>query len=196
MLAQRLAGFPPDQWVRVGVDGPAAARPGGLAQALADEMPSRGRPALHVSTAGFLRPASVRLELGRTNPDSYYEGWVDLGGLRREALDPLEPGGSGRVLPSLWDPVTDRATRAGYVELPPGGILLVSGDLLLGGGLPFDLTVHFDLSPAALARLTPPSLAWTLPAFARYADEVDPAAFADFVIRANDPAHPALVERD
>ncbi len=194
MLAQRLASFPPGQWVRAAIDGPPAARPPDLAARLAQEMPARGRPALHVSTDKFLRPASVRLEQGRTNPDSYYEGWVDAGGLRREVLDPLAPGGTGRVLPSLWDPVTDRATRADYVSLAPGGVLLVSGDLLLGGELPFDLTVHFELSPAALARRTPSELAWTLPAYERYADEVNPASFADIVIRANDPAHLALVE--
>lgn len=59
--------------------------------------------------------------------------------------------------------------------------------------LPRHWCVHLEMSPAALARRTPADLAWTLPAYARYTDEVDPAAFADIVVRANDPAHPALV---
>ncbi|MFD0783943.1 uridine kinase, partial [Micromonospora azadirachtae] len=35
---------------------------------------------------------------------------------------------------------------------------------------------------------------WTLPAFDRYATEVDPASFADVVVRVDDPRRPALVE--
>jgi hypothetical protein len=106
-------------------------------------------------------------------------------------LDPLGPGGSGRVLPSLRDPVTDRSTRAGYVELPPGGVLVLDGPLLLGQGLPLDLTVHLRLSRAALERRTDPAERWTLPAYERYAREVLPEESADVVVRADDPRHPA-----
>ncbi|MFF4811690.1 uridine kinase [Micromonospora chersina] len=195
-LADRLAGAAAPGRLRVAVDGPPAAEPDALAAALVDPLRAAGRPVLHVRAADFLRPASIRLEHGRTNPDAYYEGWVDEAGLRREVLDPAGPDGSGRLLPSLWDADADRASRAPYVELPPGGVVLVSGTLLLGGGLPFDVAVHLVLSPAALGRRTDPELRWTLPAFARYADEVDPASFADVVVRADDPRHPALVERD
>ncbi|MEH1102877.1 uridine kinase [Micromonospora sp. CPCC 205561] len=193
-LAERLAGTDPAGRPRVAVDGAPAAGPDELAAALVDPLRALGRPALHVRAADFLRPASLRLEHGRNNPDAYYESWVDEPGLRREVLDPAGPGGTGRVLPSLWDARADRASRVPYVELPPGGVLLVSGALLLGGSLPFDLTVHLVLSPAALARRTDAALRWTLPAFARYADEVAPASFADVVVRADDPRHPALVE--
>ncbi|MFG3558468.1 uridine kinase [Micromonospora sp. NPDC047557] len=180
--------------LRVAVDGAPAAGPDELAAALVDPLRARGRPVLHVRAADFLRPASLRFELGRTNPDAYYEGWNDEAGLRREVLDPAGPGGDGRVLPSLWDAVADRASRARYVDLPPGGVVLVSGALLLGGALPFDVTVHLQLSPAALRRRTEPADEWTLPAFDRYAEEVVPASFADVVVRADDPRHPALVQ--
>ncbi|RIV41374.1 nucleoside/nucleotide kinase family protein [Micromonospora radicis] len=193
-LAERLARAQPAGRLRVGVDGPPAARPEELAAALVDPLRALGRPALHIRTEDFLRPASVRLERGRTNPDAYYEGWVDEAGLRREVLDPAGPHGSGRLLPSLWDARADRASRAGYLELPPGGVVLVSGAFLLGGGLPFDVTVHLELSAAALGRRTHPDLAWTLPAFGRYTDEVVPAAFADLVVRVDDPRRPAIVE--
>ncbi|SCF10086.1 hypothetical protein GA0070558_12833 [Micromonospora haikouensis] len=195
-LTERLVAADPPGRLRVAVDGAPAAGPDELAAALVDPLRALGRPVLHVRAADFLRPASVRLEFGRTNPDAYYEGWVDEPGLRREVLDPAGPGGSGRILPSLWDPRTDRASRAGYVTLPPHGVVLVSGALLLGGGLPVDLAVHLELSPAALARRTDPALRWTLPAFARYAEEVAPAGFADVVVRIDDPRHPALVEPD
>ncbi|MDF9812019.1 hypothetical protein M2266_001250 [Streptomyces sp. SPB162] len=193
-LADRVAGLTPTAavpWLRVAVDGAPAAGPAALADALAAELPARGHRVLRVRAADFWRPASLRFEYGREDSDAYYDLWLDTGALRREVLDPLAPGGSGRVLPSLWDAATDRATRAGYVELPPGGVLLLDGQLLLGQGLELDLTVHLRLSPAALARRTPDEEHWTLPAFGRYADEVRPAEAADVLVHADDPRHPA-----
>jgi hypothetical protein len=179
--------------LRVAVDGAPAAEPQRLADALVDPVRLRGHAVLRVDTRDFLRPASVRLEQGRTNPDAFYEQWYDLGALSREVLGPLAPGGTGRVLPTFWDPGTDRATRASYVDVPAGGVLLLSGALLLGAGLDLDLTVHCAVSPAALARRTPPGEQWTLPAFGRYDEEVGPRYLADVVIRADDPRHPAVV---
>jgi hypothetical protein len=192
-LAGRIADERPGDRLRVAIDGAPAADPAALADALVDPLRVRGRPAVRVATADFLRPASVRLEHGRTNPDAFYTGWYDEAALRREVLDPAGPGGSGRILTRLWDATVDRAAREPYLALPPAAVLLVSGPLLLGAGLPFDVTVHLDLSPAALLRRTAPEERWTLPAYARYADEVDPASFADVVIRLDDPRRPALV---
>ncbi len=193
MLADRLAAAPRDRWLRVIVDGPPPTEPGRWAAALVEPLRVAGRPAVHVSAGDFLRPASLRYERGRTDPDSRYDNWLDTGGLIREVLAPLEPGGTGRVLPALWNPDTDRSARADYVTVPPGGVVLLSGDLLLGRGLPAELTVHFDMTPAALARRTPPDLRWTLPAYARYAAEVDPRGCADVVVRLDDPRRPAVV---
>jgi hypothetical protein len=192
-LADRLATQEPGGRLRVAIDGAPAADPAALADALVDPLRVRGRPAVRVSTDDFLRPASVRLEFGRTNPDTFYTGWLDEAALRREVLDPAGPGGSGRIVTRLWDVRTDRATREPYADLPPTAVVLVSGPLLLGGGLPFEVTVHLDLSAAALDRRTDPELRWTLPAYARYGHEVDPASVADVVVRVDDPRHPALV---
>jgi hypothetical protein len=191
-LVERIRAAPRG-WLRVAVDGPPAAAPGDLADALVDPVRAAGRPALRVRAEDFLRPASLRLEFGRTNPDAFYEGWLDEAGLRREVLDPAGPGGSGRVLPTLWNAAADRATRAPYRTLDPGTVVLVSGAFLLGGALPFDLTVHLALSPAALRRRTPDDQRWTLPAFDRYAAEVAPDTFADVVVKVDDPRHPALL---
>ena len=192
-LADDLLSREPDSRLRVAIDGPPAADPGRLADALVAPLRLRGRPAVRVDTSDFLRPASVRLEFGRENPDSYYAGWFDEAGLAREVLDPAGPKGSGRVLTRLWNAETDRAARDPYHDLAPDAVLLVSGPLLLGGGLIFDFTVHLEVSAAALARRTPPAQLWTLPAFARYAAEVAPATFADVVVRLDDPRRPALV---
>jgi hypothetical protein len=184
----------PRRWLRVAIDGAPAARPDRLADALVDPLRVAGHPALRIRAEEFHRPASLRLEFGRTNPDAYYEGWLDEAGLSREVLDPVKPGGTGRVLPSLWNAETDRASRAAYVTLPPGGVVLVSGNFLLGGVLSFDLTVHLAMSAAALGRRTAAEDRWTLPAFSRYAAEVAPETFADLVVRYDDPRHPAVVE--
>lgn len=189
-IAERIAATSPESWLRVAVDGAPPARPGALADALTDPVRLRGRPVVRVSARDFLRPASLRLEHGRTDPDVFYDEWLDTAALVREVLGPLEPGGSGRVLPALWDSEADRAVRADYVTLPPGGVLVLDGALLLGRGLPFDLSVHLWLSRAALARKTAEEDRWTLPAYERY----EQSRAADLVVRADHPDRPALIE--
>jgi hypothetical protein len=193
-LAGRVLARAGASGLRVAVDGPVAADPDGLADALVDPLRAAGRPAVRVRAADYLRPASLRYERGRTDPDSFYEDWLDVDGLRRDVLDPMATGGSGRVRLRRWDADRDRAHRDGFTPVAPGGVLVLSGPLLLGGALSFDYTVHIDLSPAALARRTPADQAWTLPAYARYAEEVDPAGLADCVIRWDDVRRPALLD--
>jgi hypothetical protein len=194
LLAERLLDLKPDDgspWPRIAFDGAPAARPGDLASRVAEALRARGRPAQVVDTHGFLRPASLRLEHGRQDVEAYYDGWFDTGALWREVLNPLDADGDGRVLPDLRDPVTDRATRSSYVVLPRGGFLLLHGPFLLRHWFPLDLSIHVLLSPAALRRRTAEADHWTLPAFERYAQETDPAATADVLVRADDARHPA-----
>lgn len=193
-VAERIAGRPAAGWTRVAVDGAPPAAPERTADALAEALRLRGRAVLRAGAGDFLRPASLRFERGRTDPDARYDDWLDTGGLTRELLAPLAPGGSGRVLPSLWDAGTDRASRADYVDLPPGGVLVLDGTLLLGRGLAFEHTVHLWISPAALARRTPAADAWTLPAFDRYDTLVRPLHTADTGVRVDDSAHPAVLD--
>jgi hypothetical protein len=195
-IADQIAARPGGAWLRVALDGAPATEPGRLAEEVAAALRPRGRAVVRVSAQDFLRPASLRLEFGRSDPDVLYSEWLDTRALVREVLSPLAPGGSGRVLPALWDSAADRAYRADYVDLPPGAVLLLDGSLLLGQALPFDLAVHLWLSPAALARRTAPGERWTLPAYARYDEEVDPTQLADIVVRVDDPRHPALVTLD
>jgi hypothetical protein len=178
--------------VRLVVDGATAADPHGVAERVVTALAPRR--ALHVRADRFWRPASLRLEYGREDVDSWLDGWLDDDALRREALDPFPA--TGRVLPELRDPATDRSLRADVVTLPADGIVVVSGSVLLGRGLPFDVAVHLRLSSAALVRRTPADEAWTLPALQRYAEERDPESAADLVVRADDPRHPALVTTD
>jgi hypothetical protein len=183
--------------VRVAIDGSPPSRPGVVADALVGPLQVLGHPVARVSAADFVRPASVRLERGRRDPDALYELGIDVSGLVRELLQPLGPAGSGRYLPSLWNRERDRATRATYRTLAPAGVLVLDGSLLLRPELrvELDVTVHLHVGRSALARRTPPERHWMLPAYERYEVEVRPAEVADVVVMADDPGRPAVIVR-
>lgn len=191
-IADRLAGLiaATEGTVRVAVDGAAAAGPHVLAESLIEPLRVRGRPVAHVRAEYFWRDASLRFEYGKHDADELLS-WLDAAALRREVLDRAVTAGS--YLPSLRHPVSNRATRAKTQPVPEGTVIVVSGSLLLGLGLPFDLVVHLALSAAALARRTSPDGAWTLPAFERYDREVDPTRQADVVVRLDDAKRPAVI---
>ncbi|MEU7834524.1 MULTISPECIES: uridine kinase [unclassified Nonomuraea] len=195
-LAERIAGLPRDSYARVAVDGAPPAHPERLADELVAPLRTRGRAVLRVSAADFLRPASLRLEYGRTDPDAFYDDWLDTGGLTREVLGPLGPQGTGKVLPALWDSRADRAYRLPYQTLPQGAVLLLDGTLLLGRGLPFEVSAHLWLSEGALGRMTGEDERWRLPAYARYEREADPLRTADVAVRADHPGRMAILIED
>lgn len=187
----------PAYGVRVGVDGALAADTTALADAVAAAVAAAGRPVVRVTREDFLRPRSVRLECGVSDPEAGWERWYDDGALRREVLEPAGAGGSMQVLPALWDAERDRSVRAARRPAAPGTVVLVDGPYLLRWELAdaFDLTVHLDVSPAAVARRwpTPADLPRVTGSWARYLDETDPARRATYVVRLEDPRHPALV---
>ncbi|MFZ4486736.1 MAG: uridine kinase [Candidatus Nanopelagicales bacterium] len=175
--------------VRVVIDGAPASRPEILGAEVVEALAPRC--GVLVRANHFWRQASLRFEDGRRDADAWLEGWLDEAALRREVLDRCVE--TGRVLPALRDPATDRSLRPTLVELPADGVVVVAGSALLGRGLPFDVAVHVHLSDAALARRTPEDEAWTLPALARYQREREPTVLADLVVRADDPLRPAIV---
>jgi hypothetical protein len=165
---------------RVAIDGPPWAAPEQLAGQLVEPLRALGRPVVPVPASSFWHDASLRLEHGREDVASYLS-WLDADALRREVLDAaLE---RGTYLPSLRDPVSNRSTREPVRDLAPGTVLIISGALLLGHGLPFDRVVHLEVSAAAHARQAPRDQAWTLPAYAEYERTVRPGELADVVIR-------------
>jgi hypothetical protein len=186
---------------RVGVDGAVPADRALVADAVRAAVEAAGRPVLRVRSEDFWRPRSLRLEHGPADPDSAYAVWVDHAALRREVLDPLGPGrgpGPPRWLPTLWDAEADRATRAAVREALPGSVAVVDGPFLLRPETAdaFDLCVHLQTSPEALARrLHGDELARTAGAWQRYLDEAAPQDRADVVLRFERPTRPALVRR-
>jgi hypothetical protein len=195
LLAERLdRAERPGRALRVAVDGPHCADPLPLAESLVTPLRARGRPTCVIAADTFWRDASLRLEFGRADVESF-AGWLDDEALRREVLDPLGPNGSGSYLPSLRDPQTNRATREAAHTADDGEIVIIGGELMLGRGLPFDVGIHLSMSPAGRERRTDADRQWTLPAFERYDAEVRPAETADVVVRVDDPRHPAVVTR-
>lgn len=181
--------------LRVAVDGAPEAGTAELTAALVDPLRVRGHETVHISTADYLRPASLRLEHGHHDPESYHSDWFDFDGLHREVLRPLEPDGTQHVLPALWDPTTDRSPRLARVPVPERGVVLVEGPLLLGRALPFDLTVHLWLPQHVLDKRIAEDRRWTLPAFERYTEQHAPELRADFVVRVDRPGRPAVVDQ-
>ena len=192
-VAEAVARLPKERRAAVAIDGAPPTHTDKLAAGLVAELKVRGRAAVQVATRDYLRPASLRYEFGREDPDLFYTEWLDLNAIEREVLGPIRQGGSGRVLPRLWDADTDRAHRAQYVSVESGGVVVVEGSLLIGAGLGFDLIVHLSMSAPALERRIAAEDAWTLPAYQRYDEEQDPISTADIAVRCDDPRHPALV---
>ncbi|RZT83291.1 hypothetical protein EV383_0091 [Pseudonocardia sediminis] len=193
-VTERACGLPGR--VRVLVDGPAPAAPRELADDVAERVRLRGRAAVVVDAGDYLRPASVRLELGHTDPDMFLDGWLDESALRREVLGPAAGDGSGMVLPRLWDADRDRSYRDRPQPIGDDGVVLLAGARLLGRGLDCELTVHLRMAAAALARHLPGDDRWMLEAFARYEDERDPIGSADVLVMADHPDRRALRDRD
>lgn len=181
--------------LRVLVDGADAAQPAALCIAVAARLRTAGRPCAVVATVDWLRPASLRLEHGHRDPDSFRDRWFDYAALRREVFDPLGPGGSGWWLPTLWDASADRATRAARETAQQGMVLLCAGPMLLGRGLPCECTVHLHLGEAALRRRTAPELDFTIAALLAHEQAADSDAVADVVVRADHPDRPAVAFR-
>ncbi len=189
-LAAWIAGMPRAR-PAVGIDGPAEAGAGALADAVADALAAGGRPALRVSTRWWWRAAALRLEYGHDDVDMLLTGWLDAPALTREVLDPLAAG-AAEVITRLRDPATDRSVREPRRAVPKTAPLVVDGPFLLAAGLPLDGLVHLRLSPAAVSRALPADRAWWLAGFERYASEYQPEDHADAVVAFDHPRAPAV----
>lgn len=183
-----------DHGVRLGIDGCLPDDGSALADDVTARLAALGLATARVRQGDFLLPRSLRLELGADDPDAVWERWYDDNALRREVLDPLGPGGVMTWLPTLRDPVTDRATRAPARPAAPGTVAVVDGRFLLRHELAaaFDLVVHLQTSAATQhRRLT--DAARVVPSWQRYLDEADPVGRADLVVRHDHPHRPALL---
>ncbi|UAK30125.1 hypothetical protein K8O92_19445 [Nocardia asteroides] len=172
----------------IAVDGADAAQPAALADRIVEALRDAGRSAEVVSLHDYVRPASLRMEFGRTDEMYYRTAWFDYAALRREVVDALR--GHGRWLPALWDEAADRSARAAIRTAPPATTIVLAGPMLAGRHLAVDVSLRLDLSEAALRRNTPPDAQWTIPALLRH-DAENPYT-PDFFVRWDHPDRPAL----
>lgn len=194
-LVDDLATWIDGRWAtrtRIVVDGFVASGADAVADAVARTLRARGRPAVRVSTRWWWRPASLRLEYGRTDVDMLLGGWVDTTALRREVLEPLGPDGAGTYLPRLRDPETHRSIRDRRVRTPDRTVLVIDTPFALAWGTGAEALIHLRVSPAALTRHLPAELGWWIAAHERYLAEYDPIATADVVLAYDHPAAPAI----
>ncbi len=179
-----------------GIDGATEIGSTALADAVAGALADLNRPVIRASTSWWWRPASLRLEFGRTDVDMLLAGWVDTGALLRELLDPLGDNGSGHYLTRLRDPDTDRSIREPRQAAPAGSVLLLDGPFLLAAGLPMDGVVHLQVSRGTLGRALPADRHWWLEGFQRYLSEDRPNEQAAAVVAYDHPAAPAIAWAD
>lgn len=180
----------------VGFDGAGEIGAGDLADAVAGELLTLGRVSIRASTPWWWRPASLRLEYGRTDIDMLLAGWVDVKSLRRELLDPLGPGGSGQYLRRLRDPVTDRSVREPRRAVADRAVLLLDGPFLQATGIPLDGLVYLQVTPGTLARALPPDRQWWVDALRSYLEQDRPGDAATAVVAYDHPAAPAIAWAD
>jgi hypothetical protein len=174
---------------RVGFDGDESVGTAELADRVAEGLMNLGRAPVRISTRWWWQAASLRLEHGRYDLESRLSGWVDVGSLRREVIDPLGPAGSGRYLTRLRDPERDRAVREPYRHAPDNSVLLLDGALLETHELPLDWMVRVGVSAGRLARVLPADRLWEQDAFAEYYRRWPRA---DVVISYDHPENPAV----
>ena len=177
--------------VRLAVDGAPPTRPRDLADAVAVELRTRGRAAVVVDAGDYLRPASLRLEYGRTDPTpSSTAGSTSAACAGRCSPRRRRTGRAGCCrgcgMPGPTGPTATlrrpaRRRRRRARRRPAARSRPATGP----GGAPAD-------DAAALARRLPADLAWTLPAYARYETEHAPADEADLLVLADHPDRPAV----
>ncbi|MFD6897853.1 uridine kinase [Rhodococcus sp. NPDC060086] len=184
LLAERVRALPGR--VAMAISAADAADPMGLANRVVEHLRTSGRPAHAVSLHDFVRQASLRLEHGHADQESYRSSWFDYDALDREVVSSLKE--QHRFLPRLWDETTDRSARVRRVDAAGNHVVLVAGPMLLGRGLAFDTTVQLRMSEGALVRLTADDEHWTITPLLAHDSDVD----ADIVVRFDHPDRPAV----
>jgi uridine kinase len=116
-------------WVRVAIDGRTAAGKTSFGHELAAALRDLRRPSLRASLDDFKYPweDSDRRGYDRTSGEGYLRNPWDFESVRQLLLEPLGPGGSGRVVLCAHDPLTGVDHRDVVAEAPPRAVLVVDG---------------------------------------------------------------------
>jgi uridine kinase len=127
--------------VRVAVEGRSAAGKTTLADALADVIRERGRPALRASIDDFHRPGHKgRSQRGEWTPRTYYDEGYDYAAFRELLLHPLGPDGSRLCRPTLFDANQDAWYPEEWHTAAEDTVAIIDGAFLLRP----ELAIHWD----------------------------------------------------
>jgi uridine kinase len=194
--------------LRVAVDGVDGVGKTTFADSLGEWLAAHGRAIIRSSADDFHNCQSIRYRLGRASPEGFYRDSYDYAALRRNLLDPLSPGGSGRYRVAVFDHVADSGMMASEQEASIDAILIVDGLFLhrpeLNGywdftvylDAPFDITVPRGAARGAGFGDPDPSSESNR----RYVEgnriyfrEASPKARATVVVDCADLSHPLIV---
>ena len=208
-LAAAIVELNPARIVRVAIDGIDGAGKTTLADALAPLVAEQGRPAIRASVDDFHHPRTLRYARGRHSPDGYYLDSYDYDSFRKQLLDPLSAGGSGRYIARGFDLDSDRPFDPISQQAPPAAALIIDGIFLHRAELRsyWDLSVFLKVdfevsvprgaqrgpaldSPDAAAPLNQRYVGGQM----RYFRESAPEQHADIVIDYNDLRQPKILK--
>lgn len=125
ILARRTAGR-----FRVGIDGIDGAGKTTFGDELGEALARRGSNVLRATVDRFHNPRSVRYRLGKGSPEGFYRDSYDYTTLRSVLLDPIRPGGDGRVRRAIFDVDADSPVNAPIEDVPIDAILVFDGIFL------------------------------------------------------------------
>jgi len=101
-----------------------------FADELGAVLARRGQAVIRASVDGFHHPAAIRHRRGRGSPEGYFRDSYDYETLVRVLLDPLLPGGSGRIVRRIHD-VHREAPDVLPAERADAGAVLVFDGIFL-----------------------------------------------------------------
>ena len=113
---------------RVAVDGPPAAGKTTLADELALNLRTQGRPVIRATIDDFLSPRAQRYRRGEYSAEGCYFDAHDHDSLNRLLLDPLGPGGNRRFLRKVDDRTPDQAVDDAVLVFD--GVFLMRPELI------------------------------------------------------------------
>ena len=157
-LATAITSIQIDHPTLVAIDGVDGSGKTTLADELVALTQKTGRNVIRASIDGFHNPRIVRYTRGKDSAEGYYLDSFNYGALRQELLEPLGPGGDGKIRTSIFNYRTDQPSETPVQATTRDAVLLFDGvflqrpeldglwNLTIWVDAPFELTVERAIS--------------------------------------------------